>query len=140
MLITVSVRASQPETLYSFQSDQGRPAARLVQGNDGKFYGTTALGGRYGFGTVFQVTTNGVLTTLADFDGSNGTGGLPQSALVLGSDHNFYGTSYHGGSEDSGTVFRLTTNGVITVLVEFTRVNGSGPNGLVVGLWLEPSA
>ncbi len=71
MMIIVSVRSLQPEILYRFQPNQGKPTSRLVEGKDGKFYGTTAGGGRYGFGTVFQVTTNGVLTTLANFDGTN---------------------------------------------------------------------
>jgi uncharacterized repeat protein (TIGR03803 family) len=134
MMFIVSVRSLQPEILYRFQSNQGKPTSRLVEGKDGKFYGTTAGGGRYGFGTVYQVTTNGVLTTLADFDGTNGHGGLPQPTLILGSDSTLYGTCYHGGSEDNGTVFRLTTNGLMTVLVDFTRMKGSGPNGLVLGL------
>jgi uncharacterized repeat protein (TIGR03803 family) len=134
MLLSVSARLMQPETLYRFPSDQGHPAARLIQGKDGKFYGTTALGGRYGLGTVFQVTTNGVLTTLADFDGTNGTGGLPQSTLVLGSDNKFYGTSYHGGSEDNGTVFQVTTNGVLTPLVSLPHtVPWTYQGGLVLG-------
>ncbi len=79
------------------------------------------------------MTTNGVLTMLADFDGTNGNGSLPQPTLILGSDSNFYGTCYHGGNEDNGTVFRLTTNGLMTVLVDFNGMKGSSPNGLVLG-------
>ena len=49
-------------TLYSFTggNDGGAPQAALVQGKDGKFYGTTELGGDFrdvdhpGFGTVFR--------------------------------------------------------------------------------------
>ena len=50
-------------------------------GNDGNFYGTTANGGsgyvegsKPGYGTVFKVTTNGVLTTLVSFNDDNGAG------------------------------------------------------------------
>jgi uncharacterized repeat protein (TIGR03803 family) len=39
----------------------------LIQASDGNFYGTTTYGGPHGGGTVFQVTTNGVLTTLVAF-------------------------------------------------------------------------
>jgi uncharacterized repeat protein (TIGR03803 family) len=38
-----------------------------VQGSDGNSYGTTEYGGANSRGTVFQVTTNGVLTTLVSF-------------------------------------------------------------------------
>src|SRR5208283_451294 len=84
-------------TLVSFNStDGGLPTAALVQGTDGNFYGTTELGGSNGYGTAFQVTTNGTLTTLVSFNGSNGA--YPAAALVLGTDGNFYGTTGEGGS------------------------------------------
>ena len=46
--------------------------AGLVQGTDGKFYGTTFEGGNntycvLGCGTVFKITSGGVLTTLYSF-------------------------------------------------------------------------
>jgi len=41
----------------------------LVQGTNGNFYGTTEYGGPGGGGTVFEVTTNGALTTLVSFGG-----------------------------------------------------------------------
>ena len=42
-------------------------------------------------GPVFQVTTNGTLTTLVSFDVTNGQ--YPNAALTLGNDGNFYGTT-----------------------------------------------
>ncbi len=67
---------------------------------------------------MFQVTTNGTLTTLVYFSGTNGA--LPQAALTLGTDGNFYGTTSGGGITNSfdpngcGTVFRLLLPQVIT--------------------------
>ena len=56
-------------TLYNFSggADGGLPYAGLTQGHDGKFYGTTYKGGTSGYGTIFQITTNGALTTFTSF-------------------------------------------------------------------------
>ena len=40
---------------------------------------------------MFKVTTNGTLTTLVSFNGTNGAN--PGAALTLGTDGNFYGTT-----------------------------------------------
>src|SRR4051812_21314820 len=47
-------------------------------------------------------------------------GGLPYAGLMQASDGNFYGTTYTGGPNDRGTVFMMTSSGVLTTLVEFT--------------------
>jgi uncharacterized repeat protein (TIGR03803 family) len=64
-----------------------------------------------------------ILQTLCSFAGTNGAN--PQAALTLGSDGNFYGTTYVGGSSDEGTVFKVTTNGTLTTLVSFSGTNGA---------------
>jgi uncharacterized repeat protein (TIGR03803 family) len=48
-----------------------------------------------------------VLTSLYSFTGGT-DGGKPYAGLVKGSDGNFYGTTEAGGTNGSGTVFRLT--------------------------------
>jgi len=52
-----------------------------------------------------EITTNGVLTTLHSFSGADGTN--PWAGLVQGRDGNLYGTTYGGGTDGGGTVFRL---------------------------------
>jgi uncharacterized repeat protein (TIGR03803 family) len=123
-------------TLVSFGYDNGaRPVAALTLGTDGNFYGTTSYeGGSYSYsdGTVFKVTTNGVLTTLVSFANTNGA--YPRAALTLGNDGNFYGTTSQGGSGGLGTVFQVTTKGVLTTLVSFANTNGAYPfAGLTLG-------
>jgi len=119
-------------TLKAFGGSNGEnPAGGLIQVSDGSFYGTTEFGGDlgtdagYGFGTVFKVTSDGTLTRLAVFNSANGSFCI--SALVQGSDGNFYGTTAGGGSGGGGTVFRMTTSGVLTTLVTFNGANGSTP-------------
>ncbi len=119
-------------SLVSFSGANGaNPSAVLVQGPDGNFYGTTYYGGTNGnYGTVFQVTINGVLTSLVSFNNTNGAN--PQGALALGANGNFYGTTYNGGTNGAGTVFEVTTNGVLTSLVSFNNTNGANPQGTLM--------
>jgi uncharacterized repeat protein (TIGR03803 family) len=121
-------------TLHSFanSSDGGYPDAGLVQGTDGNFYGTTANGGTSGYGTVFQITPAGTLTTLHSFSGSDGRN--PYATLVQGTDGNFYGTTANGGTSGAGTVFKITPAGTLTTLHSFSGTDGSYPQaGLVQG-------
>jgi len=128
-------------TLYSFcaQSncaDGDEPSARLVQGSDGNFYGTTSEGGASinCCGIIFKITPGGKLTTLYTFvcSGANcGDGEFP-SGLVQATDGNFYGTTNGGGAIGDGTVFKITPEGTLTTLHSFGGTDGYGPEaGLV---------
>jgi uncharacterized repeat protein (TIGR03803 family) len=104
-----------------------------VQGTDGNFYGTTAVGGASvsSGGTVFKITPEGTLTTLYSFcsltncaDGAN-----PHAGLIQASDGNFYGTTYVGGTPGVGTVFKITPGGALTTLHSFMGTDGEEPEG-----------
>jgi uncharacterized repeat protein (TIGR03803 family) len=133
--------AGELTTLYTFCAqtncpDGSTPRAALVQGTDGNFYGTTASGGSYNnYGTVFQITSSGTLTTLHRFDGTDGSG--PVAALIQATDGNFYGTTERGGVNNQGTVFRITPGGTLTTLYSFCVSapcsDGSTPTGLIQG-------
>ncbi len=133
----ITVSAQPLTTLHSFNGGDGRsPEATLVQGSDGNFYGTTAVGGAHFKGTVFKIDTTGSLTTLHSFSGSPGDGAVPVAGLVQGSDGNFYGTTASGGAFFQGTVFRMTPSGAITVLHSFNSFSSEGAvpvAGLVQG-------
>ncbi|MFN7140015.1 MAG: choice-of-anchor tandem repeat GloVer-containing protein, partial [Limisphaerales bacterium] len=118
------------EVLHSFEEiDGASPFANLVEGNDGLFYGTTSEGGVYtnsagkGFGTIFKITTNGVLTSLVSFDGTNGAN--PWAALIQAADGDFYGNTRYGGT--NGTLFKITSQGQLTVLRELYYGIGTSP-------------
>lgn len=108
----------------------------LILGRDGNYYGATQNGGTNGgFGTVFRITTNGVVTTLYTFSGGS-DGASPAGNLVQATDGNLYGTTQRGGDTNGdGTIFRVTTNGVFTSLYQFTGgSDGANPiSGLIQG-------
>jgi uncharacterized repeat protein (TIGR03803 family) len=94
--------------------------------------------------TITSVTHAGVtLETLYSFD-TNGFGTYPRASLLQANDGNFYGTASIGGSGSTaeGTVFRFTTNGIISLVHSFTGGNDGGipdaeliqgANGLLYG-------
>jgi uncharacterized repeat protein (TIGR03803 family) len=95
-------------TLWSFDggTDGANPAAVLLQGSDGNFYGTTQSGGAKGQGTIFQIGPAISLTNIYSFaGGTNGAG--PVTGLMQGNDGNFYGTMYNGGTNYLGSLFKL---------------------------------
>jgi uncharacterized repeat protein (TIGR03803 family) len=124
-------------TLYKFCdqpncSDGAFPYAKLAQAADGAFYGTTIFGGDDSVGTIFRITSEGIFTRLHSFDVTDG--GYPYSGLVQGTDGSLYGTTFGGGRDQCacGTVFRITLAGGLTVLHNFTGMDGASPfSGLV---------
>lgn len=115
-------------TLHSFDDADGySPYAGLIQASDGNFYGTTQLGGANNRGTVFKITPGGTLTTLYSFCSRAGCadGGSPRAGLKQTSDGDFYGTTSAGGaSSNAGTVFKITTEGLLTTLYSFCAQAG----------------
>jgi len=124
----------------SFSGTNGaNPTGPLLQTADGEFYGTTAYGGigfgvvgggsGSGYGTVFRIATNGVLTNLVLFNGTNGSN--PYSGLIKAGDGHFYGTSAYGGTgfvagqikSGHGTIFRIETDTLTHVPILFPDAN-----------------
>ena len=108
--------------LYSFCSQSectdGWQPQSLIQGSDGNLYGVTYQGGgagdclgTLGCGTVFELTLDGVLTTLYVFQPTNS---FFPTGLTQGTDGKFYGAA-GGGTVNAncqygcGTIFRLDT-------------------------------
>ena len=103
-------------------SDGAFPYDGVILSGD-TLYGTTGCGGSWGWGTVFAVSTNGTgFTNLYSFTGGS-DGALPYAGLIL-SGNTLYGAATWGGTNRSGTVFALNTDGTgFTVLHVFTATN-----------------
>jgi uncharacterized repeat protein (TIGR03803 family) len=106
--------------LHTFNvSDGSFPRSDLTLNNK-TLYGTTLSGGTIGAGTVFKISTSGKgFQTLYSFTGQD-DGSNPGSGVIQDSQGNLYGTTEDGGMFLSGTLYRLSKSGKLTVLHSFT--------------------
>jgi uncharacterized repeat protein (TIGR03803 family) len=92
------------------------PAAGLILDQTGNLYGTTQFGGRYNYGTVFELSPDahgGWKEKLLHVFGSRGTldGANPVAGLIRDAAGNLYGTTSSGGADKCGAVFELKHKG-----------------------------
>ena len=130
-------------TLHNFTGltngtyDGANPAAPLVQGLDGKFYGTTLKGGKvyfpelcasYGCGTFFSIDTSGNVSLLYSFCNSSCSDGTQPFSLTEGPGGNFFGTTQN-------TAFRITPKGAENTFYTFLPLSVccASPIAIVLG-------
>ena len=112
--------------LYQFSGgvDGGVPIGP-IQASDGNFYGVTGTGGN-GDGTVFKYSpSTGTLSTILSLSADGSQGNVPAAQLIQASDGSLYGVTDSGGTNNCGTIFRLTTTGVLLNVYSFP----CGPGG-----------
>jgi hypothetical protein len=99
-------------TLYTFYGSN--PFGGLVADRNDNYYGTTAAGGEYYYGMVFELSpptvawggwTETVIWNFAGYGYGDGAG--PAYQLLIDEEGNLYGETRQGGIYDSGTVFLL---------------------------------
>jgi uncharacterized repeat protein (TIGR03803 family) len=123
-------------------TDATVPNSGLLQAQDGLLYGTSNYGGAYGYengrhgaGTVYRLDTAGNhYAILHSFGSTNTDGILPQCAVIQATDGYFYGTTYGGGANGWGTVFKMDSLGNVTILYSFgtTSTDGHSPYATVI--------
>jgi uncharacterized repeat protein (TIGR03803 family) len=121
-------------TLYNFAggNDGANPWAPPVPAWDGNFYGTTTNGGTDACGTAYRITLKGKLTTLFEFTGAPNGGCHPIAPLIQAADGNLYGTTQYGGANNSGTVFKMTLSGSVTLLYSFDNAFNYQPQAALI--------
>lgn len=98
-------------------ADGNYPAAPLVADAAGDLFGTTALGGDAGWGTIFEFVPNGKggykFRQLHSFcaQANCADGSDPVAGLIVDSAGNLYGTTKFGGAQNGGTAFELLRSG-----------------------------
>ncbi|MGD0364846.1 MAG: choice-of-anchor tandem repeat GloVer-containing protein [Bryobacteraceae bacterium] len=142
--MAIGLGAQTFTTLFYFHGAEGsEPEASLIQAADGNLYGTTVQGGTgayFVYGTVFKVASNAPTTLYTFGEGPGGLGFLngsePFAGVVQGTDGNFYGTTYLGGTQCAtigcGTVFKVAPSGSLTTLHSFDGTDGWQPIGGVI--------
>ena len=122
----------------------GRPNL-IIQASDGNFYGAAqvtdeGVSDPQG-GTLFKLTPTGQFSKLFTFtQGSGGflNGNNPADGLVEANDGFLYGTTFNGGKQNDGVLFRISRTGAgFKVLHNFCSsancTDGSVPDGLLLG-------
>lgn len=105
-------------------STLGQIPSALMEGVDGKLYGTTFSGGTNGNGVVLAMAKNGSDYTVLRSLNSPG----PESpvALIQGMDGGLYCVTASGGAPDLGALFTIATNGNnYELLWSFSNFGGS---------------
>lgn len=147
-IFEITPSSGKVTTLYSFNSKGWAPygPTGLVQASDGNFYGMTFWGGAVnsdsctqGCGAVFRFTPAGKLNILHEFCLSSylcSDGAFPTSTLLQAADGALYGATSEGGTDNQGTVFKITLGGKLTTLYSFCSqpncFDGSDPDGSLV--------
>ena len=131
-------------TLYNFCAQGGcadgtNPNGGVILARNGSLYGTTLSGGTKNDGTVYKITTGGTFTSLYSFCPQSGCpdGTQPEAGVIQASDGNFYGSTYAGGANSKGTIFKITTTGTLTTLYAFCPVAGCADGAQPYGKLLQ---
>jgi uncharacterized repeat protein (TIGR03803 family) len=137
---STGLKASQDGTVFKVAADGTFTIVHRFHGMDGSYpyspilidsagnlYGTTNLGGAYGYGVVYTISTAGTESVLYNFTGG-ADGGAPNGNLLRDGAGNLYGTATLGGAAAGGsgfgTIFKLTPSGTESVLYTFCGTPG----------------
>jgi uncharacterized repeat protein (TIGR03803 family) len=130
--------AGQFSVLHKFSGPDGANPVGMLLDSAGDLWGATWQGGlnwnttlgNFGLGTIFKYS-GGSVTNPVLFSSTNGGGNIA-SGLTSDGQGNYYGTTYQGGTNGFGTLFRYASaTGQLTTLVNFNRIDGSLPAATV---------
>lgn len=117
------------EVLRSLIEPADPPIGRLLEASNGKLYGVAVQAGPAGKGAIleYQRQSNGTLTATVLHAFSGPDGATPLAGVIEGSDGTLYGTTYKGGANGTGTIYRIAPDGSFSLLHSFGDVGGGYP-------------
>jgi uncharacterized repeat protein (TIGR03803 family) len=119
-LFSSTAHAQSFSVILNFAGTNGSgPLAGLAMDSQQNLYGTTNSGGKYGYGSVFKANRSGEEAVVHNFAGGAKDGAYPQDSLIFDTAGNLYGTTFNGGPANAGTVFEMSSKGVIHLLYSF---------------------
>lgn len=132
LVFIISETFAQLKSIYdfSYSNNLETPAPNEQPATDGTFiYGMTMDGGGNGSGAIYKVLPDGSgFEVLHNFMWDNTSNGDdPRGSLTYASGV-LYGTTYYGGLNNQGTVFKINADGTgFTLLHSFNNTDGSSP-------------
>jgi uncharacterized repeat protein (TIGR03803 family) len=99
---------------FSGTGADGHRPSELTLGKGGKLYGTNAVNGSRGVGTIFELTPPAggnlaapwIFKVIHNFTGTGGSG--PLTGVIRDKIGVLYGTAFFGGARNAGVVYSLT--------------------------------
>jgi uncharacterized repeat protein (TIGR03803 family) len=103
--------AGDYEALDSFSDDKGiarDTGGTLIETPVGQIVGVAPYGGRFGYGTLYALNADGLITTLHSFSlAEAGYPGSLSGGLIMGRYGYLYGVSSRGGDYGWGSIYRV---------------------------------
>jgi uncharacterized repeat protein (TIGR03803 family) len=121
------------KSLGSFNGTNGQaPQAGVTFDTAGNLFGTTAIGGTSGNGTVFEIASGSTtLKAIFSFTGNQGSGS--ESAVAVDNSGNLFGTLLDDGTFSKGAIYEIASgSSTVTPIADFNGTNGASPQGDVV--------
>jgi len=113
---------------FNCNDDGCNPESGVTLDKKGNLYGTTASGGTYGYGVLYEITAAGNYSVLYNFTGED-DGAMPYSPPVLDKKGNLYGTTEQQkpGISGYGTVYKFAPKtSQMTILHTFSGYPDDG--------------
>jgi uncharacterized repeat protein (TIGR03803 family) len=106
-VVKANFTSKTAKAIYNFTGavDGANPNGGVIRDANSNLYGTAESGGNYGYGAVWQVSSNGSETVLHSFDLTDGANPFDSHLLELSG--TLYGITEGGGAYGAGTVFSI---------------------------------
>ncbi len=117
------------QVIHQFSGGAGGsyPLGGVVLASDGLLYGTTQSGGANSQGSIFKLNpASNTFATIYNISAGASDGRYPYGNLLESSPGVFLGTCLEGGTSGTGTVFKVTSDGVFTRLKSLQPTQNGG--------------